>query len=55
MISRKWILSGVLSIVTISNSARAQQAIDLPVNQVTSYKGEEFLLIGNAVRGPASR
>ena len=52
MISRKWILSGVLSLVTISNSASAQQAaIDLPVNQATSYKGEEFLLIGNAVRG----
>lgn len=28
-----------------------QSVIDLPVNQTTSYKGEEFLLIGNAVRG----
>jgi hypothetical protein len=26
-------------------------AIELPVNELTSYKGEEFLLIGNAVRG----
>ena len=25
--------------------------MDLPVNQATSYKGEEFLLLGNAVRG----
>lgn len=32
--------------------ASAQQpATDLPVNATTSYKGEEFLLIGNAVRG----
>jgi len=32
--------------------ASAQQAaIDLPVNQATTYKGEEFLLIGNTVRG----
>jgi hypothetical protein len=28
-----------------------QPAIDLPVDTSTSYKGEEFLLIGNAVRG----
>jgi hypothetical protein len=28
-----------------------QQGIDLPINLATSYKGEEFLLIGNAVRG----
>jgi len=26
-------------------------ATDLPINQTTSYKGEEFLLIGDAVRG----
>jgi len=33
-------------------AAHAQQpAIDLPVNLATTYKGEEFLLIGNAVRG----
>jgi len=38
----------LLAIVTI----HAQQAaIDLPVNLNTSYKGEEFLLIGNAIRG----
>ena len=52
MISKKWILPGVLSLVSMGISARAQQpAIDLPVNQATTYKGEEFLLIGNAVRG----
>ncbi len=28
-----------------------QNSIDLPVNQATSYKGEEYLLMGNAVRG----
>ena len=28
-----------------------QPATDLPINQMTSYKGEEFLLIGNANRG----
>src|SRR5579871_5749883 len=28
-----------------------QPTIELPVNQSTSYNGEEFLLIGNAVRG----
>jgi hypothetical protein len=28
-----------------------QPAIDLPVDTTTSYKGEEFLLIGDAVRG----
>jgi hypothetical protein len=34
------------------NPAIAQtSAIDLPVNQATSYKGEEFLLVGNADRG----
>src|SRR5579863_3687965 len=35
-----------------SNLASSQQsAIQLPVNQGTSYKGEEYLLIGDAVRG----
>ena len=35
-----------------STPAHAQPpAVDLPVNVTTSYKGEEFLLIGNAVRG----
>jgi hypothetical protein len=34
------------------NSALAQKdAVDLPVNQATAYKGEEFLLIGDANRG----
>ena len=37
---------------TAQQSALAQpSAIDLPVDASTSYKGEEFLLIGNAVRG----
>lgn len=41
------------TLIIAGNSAgiAQQAAIDLPVNQATSYKGEEFLLIGSAVRG----
>lgn len=35
----------------LTPAAGQQPVIDLPVNQLTSYKGEEFLLIGDAVRG----
>ena len=42
------LMSGFLGIAL----AIGQQPIDnLPVNQATSYKGEEFLLIGSATRG----
>jgi hypothetical protein len=40
-----------LSIFSGGIPASAQSAIELPVDTTTSYKGEEFLLIGNAVRG----
>jgi hypothetical protein len=33
------------------SAADQQASINLPVNQATSYKGEEFLLLGNPVRG----
>jgi hypothetical protein len=46
---------GVAAFISVFGSARMaigqQPATDLPVNQMTSYKGEEFLLIGNANRG----
>jgi hypothetical protein len=46
-------VAACLSIYGGSRPANAQQqpTIDLPVNQTTSYKGEEYLLIGDAVRG----
>jgi hypothetical protein len=45
-------LAFAISIFAVCISGNAQKsAIDLPVNQATSYKGEEFLLIGDAVRG----
>src|SRR6185437_85002 len=51
----KCLILGVAAFMAVSVGGRpvcAQQSnIDLPVNQATSYKGEEFLLIGNAVRG----
>jgi hypothetical protein len=51
----KWVLvsaGAFLSLFGGSSPAIGQQAVtDLPVNQTTSYKGEEFLLIGDAVRG----
>ena len=48
------LISGVLAFAAASGGgpAQAQQAtIDLPIDLTTTYKGEEFLLIGNAVRG----
>jgi|SRR5579871_970549 len=51
----KWIFLGaaaLLSMIAGGRPANAQQsAIELPVDASTTYKGEEFLLIGNAVRG----
>ena len=56
-----WLFAGALALLpaiaggipALAQQAAADQqnAIDLPVNQTTSYKGEEFLLLGNAVRG----
>lgn len=52
---KMWLLLGVAALTPIffgGRQASAQQtAIDLPINQLTSYKGEEYLLIGNAWRG----
>ena len=54
MIRSKQILIGCAALLSFFQASRAacqKTDIDLPVNQATSYKGEEFLLIGNAVRG----
>jgi len=53
MKSRVKLFIAIMSLVSAAGiMARAQQSsIDLPVNEATSYKGEEFLLVGNAVRG----
>lgn len=47
-----WGVAGLMSVLGGNSSANGQQPItNLPVNQATSYKGEEFLLIGSATRG----
>ncbi len=46
----KPLLVGIAALMPVL-AAGQQPPIDLPVNQLTSYKGEEFLLIGDAVRG----
>ncbi len=46
----KWPLAGLAAFLSVLTNGQ-QPSIELPVNQLTSYKGEEFLLIGNAVRG----
>ena len=50
-----WLCVGVAAVISVfagGKPANGQEpVIDLPVDQTTSYKGEEFLLIGNAVRG----
>src|SRR4051794_34337756 len=52
MTRSKWLVGGVAAFALTIAAIHAQQAaIDLPVNLASSYKGEEFLLIGNAVRG----
>ncbi len=43
--------AALLLILGGSVCVNAQSASELPVNTTTSYKGEEFLLLGNAVRG----
>ena len=52
---KKWLFAGVTAFLPVfgggSPAIGQQPAIDLPVNQATSYKGEEFLLIGDATRG----
>ena len=49
-LSRMFFLAHAL-LAMASIAAGAQATIDPPVNQATSYKGEEYLLIGSAVRG----
>lgn len=47
-----WVVAAFISILGCVSPAQGQQPItNLPVNQSTSYKGEEFLLIGSATRG----
>ena len=51
----KWLFVGVAAFMSVFAGgcpvSAQQSSIDLPVNQATSYKGEEFLLIGDANRG----
>ena len=51
----KWLFLGVAAFIPVvagGSLASGQQPVkDLPVDQTTNYKGEEFLLIGNANRG----
>jgi len=51
----KWLIVCIAAILSMSGwgwlAIGQQAAIDLPVDQSTSYKGEEFLLVGNANRG----
>jgi hypothetical protein len=55
MTRTNWLLAGVIAFLSVPGggipASGQQPKIDLPVNEATSYKGEEFLLIGNAVRG----
>jgi hypothetical protein len=61
MKSITWLLTAITGLMlafAVDPSAIGQQpaaaqplVTDLPVNQATSYKGEEFLLMGNAERG----
>jgi hypothetical protein len=45
-------VAALLSVFGEATPARAQYAVtNLPVDQSTQYKGEEYLLIGDAVRG----
>jgi hypothetical protein len=46
---RRGLLLLVFSVV--QGRGLGQTTVDLPVNQATSYKGEEFLLIGEPNRG----
>ncbi len=49
-----WMFAGAAFLCIFGGGRLAsgqQAAIDLPVDTTTSYKGEEFLLIGDAVRG----
>ena len=41
----------MLALVGRTQELGQQKTIDLPVNQATPYKGEEFLLMGSATRG----
>src|SRR4051794_5880580 len=54
MKSIRWRFASLAMMLAGFGSAPAigqQPAADLPVDATTSYKGEEFLLIGDAVRG----
>jgi len=55
MKNAKWTLAGVAMLIAICGAGGVASgqgpATDLPVDQTTTYKGEEFLLIGDANRG----
>src|SRR6187455_1289157 len=43
----KWVCAGIVTSLAVSGwVGQALGQSDLPVNQTTSYKGEEYLLIG---------
>ena len=48
-----WPFAFLVATVALGGSVTVAQdrKLELPVNQGTSYKGEEYLLIGTAVRG----
>jgi hypothetical protein len=52
---RMWFFLSVAAFISVfyagSRADGQQTSTNLPVNQATSYKGEEYLLIGSAVRG----
>lgn len=45
------LVAGSVPAVAQQPAAADQSSIDLPVNTATSYKGEEYLLMGDAMRG----
>src|SRR3954470_461007 len=53
MKTRRWHLVGAVALLAVSGRGPAigQQSADLPIDSSTSYKGEEFLRLGDAVRG----
>jgi len=51
MTRKKWLFIGVPAFLAVFAANGQAPSTSLPVNQTTSYKGEEYLLIGDAIRG----
>ena len=51
----KWLVLGLSALMPAlvghTQETGQQKAIDLPINLATSYKGEEYVLMGSATRG----